>query len=134
MGITLGGSGGIEFGGGSIPMGNTLPGVLGSTINYPDTVEIGGTPHACRVVERSKTGGGRRLEEFATQVGVTQFVVRLPASPPPIALNETLTWTANAAGPLARKPVLIALQDAIPPNDGDADWIVQTEWRGVVGG
>jgi hypothetical protein len=121
LGITFGGSGGIEFGGGDIPIG----GSGGLTATFTDTVTILGVSYSVIVSRRAGALAQTLLSRHATDEGRTPYEVEFAERPTVVdKAGVKIFWTSHEDEPYVPPILMLSNGGAQGPAELGGNWVV----------
>jgi hypothetical protein len=121
MGIPFGGSGGIEFGGGSIPIG----GAGGLTAAFTDAVSILGVTYTVIVSRRKGAIAQMLIDRHATDEGRTPYEVEFAERPTVVGRpGVKIEWTAHEGVAIDPPILMVSNGEAQPPAEVGGNWVV----------
>jgi hypothetical protein len=121
LGITLGGSGGIEFGGGDIPIG----GSGGLTATFADAVTILGVSYAVVVSRRAGAMAQAMIARHGTDEGRIPYEVEFAARPTVVdRAGIKILWTTHEGVPIDPPILMVSNGEAQPPAEVGGNWVV----------
>jgi hypothetical protein len=119
MGIPFGGGAGIEFGGGTIPIG----GSGGLTATFLDTVSILGVTYTVLVSRRKGAIAQAMIARHGTDEGRTPYEIEFAARPTAIdRAGVKIDWTSHEGVAIDPPIRMVSSGAAQPPAELGGNW------------
>jgi hypothetical protein len=120
MGIPFGGGAGIEFGGGTIPIG----GSGGLTATFLDTVSILGVTYTVIVSRRAGAMAQAMIARHGTDEGRIPYEVEFASRPTVVdRAGIKILWVAHEGVAIAPPILMVSNGEAQPPAEVGGNWV-----------